>query len=328
MERLRTVKGGENGDRQKQPMTGSDFLRRHYPDQVRRVTSQPRSVSEAPLRNDMEYTHDDSDCQDAVQHSCRMLAGLRGLRAQSAGAQVGVEPGCFVRRQVGGRRRLPVIDPQIVARVAIHLVQQLGERQRRIRVGAAQRHRHGRQRSVERADPDIDGGPAFSATEEDEVGRGGERVGARQARTPTAAQQVDFEQMDAAAKQVLPLLLVSVGAVGSRALVGGGEEFDSSDKGLVGDGAEFDTGIASGNVEERRAGERRSVDGGGQNGDGGRVAFIDADIGNERTARGGDLNLLKRDVGGDLRNVPRRNLLLEIVTDGADDPMVDIGPQA
>jgi hypothetical protein len=64
MERLRTVKGGENGDRQKKPMTGSDFLRRHYPDQVRRVTSQPRSVSEAPLRNDMEYTHDDSDCQD------------------------------------------------------------------------------------------------------------------------------------------------------------------------------------------------------------------------------------------------------------------------
>jgi hypothetical protein len=64
MERLRTVKGGENGDRQKQPMTGSDFLRRHYPDQVRRVTSQPRSVSEAPLRNGMEYTHDDGDCQD------------------------------------------------------------------------------------------------------------------------------------------------------------------------------------------------------------------------------------------------------------------------
>ena len=328
MERLRTVKGGENGDRQKQPMTGSDFLRRHYPDQVRRVTSQPRSVSEAPLRNDMEYTHNDSDCQDAVQYSCRALVGLRGLRSQAAGAQMGIEPGRFVRSEVGGWRRLPVIDPQIVARIAIHLVQQLGERQRRIRVGAAQRHRHGGQRPVERADPDIDGGPAFGATEEDEVGRGGERVGARQARTPTAAQQVDFEQMDAAAKQVLPLLLVSVGAVRRGALVRRGEEFDSSDKGLVGDGAEFDAGLASGNVEERRAGERRSVDGGGQDGDGGRVAFIDADIGNERTARGGDLNLLKRDVGGDLRNVPRRNPRLKIVAYSSNQPDMDIGPQA
>jgi hypothetical protein len=241
---------------------------------------------------------------------------------------MGIEPGGFVRRQVGGRRRLAVIDPQIVARIAIHLVQQLGERQRRIRVGATQRHGNGGQRSVERADPDIDGGPAFGATEEDEVGRGGERVGARQARTPTAAQQVDFEQMDAAAKQVLPLLLVSVGAVGSGALVRWGEEFDGGDEGLIGDGAEFDAGIASRNVEERRAGERRGVDGGRQDGDSGRVAFIDADIGDERTARGGDLNLLQRDIGGDLRNVPRRDPRLEIVAYSSNQPDMDIGPQA
>jgi hypothetical protein len=241
---------------------------------------------------------------------------------------MGIEPGGFVRRQVGRRRRLAVIDPQIVARIAIHLVQQLGERQRRIRVGATQRHGNGGQRSVERANPDIDGGPAFGATEEDEVRRRGERVGARQARTPTAAQQVDFEQMNAAAKQVLPFLLISVGAVRRGALVRRGEEFDGSDEGLIGDGADFDTGIASGNVEERCAGERRGVDGGGQDGDSGRFAFVDADIGDKRAARGGDLNLLKRDVGRDLRNVPRRNPRLKIVTYSGNQPDMDIRPQA
>jgi hypothetical protein len=172
-------------------------------------------------------------------------------------------------------------------------------------------------------------GQRSGATEEDEVRRRGERVGARQARTPTAAQQVDFEQMNAAAKQVLPFLLISVGAVRRGALVRRGEEFDGSDEGLIGDGADFDTGIASGNVEERCAGERRGVDGGGQDGDSGRFAFVDADIGDERAARGGgDLNLLKRDVGRDLRNVPRRNPRLKIVTYSGNQPDMDIRPQA
>lgn len=58
----------------------SDFLRRHYPDQVQRVSSQPRRVCEAPLRNNLEYTLRDGVCQGETVWSAGMNCQETTLR--------------------------------------------------------------------------------------------------------------------------------------------------------------------------------------------------------------------------------------------------------
>lgn len=97
---------------------------------------------------------------------------------QPALAQVRIEPGGVLLVQIGRRRRGAVVGLQVVAGIAIDLLQHLSKRKRNIGVGAAQRRRNGRQGALERARPDGNLGPALGAAEEDEVGRGGQNGGA------------------------------------------------------------------------------------------------------------------------------------------------------
>jgi hypothetical protein len=117
---------------------------------------------------------------------------------------MGIEPGGFVRRQVGGRRRLAVIDLKIVARSTIGFADCRTNIEAHIRIGRLQRNRYRRNWRAQRQGPDVDIRTALHTTEEDEVRRFRQR--ACNLWTLTTAQQVDFEEVRRARKNLLALL--------------------------------------------------------------------------------------------------------------------------
>jgi hypothetical protein len=235
-----------------------------------------------------------------------------------------IEPGRLVRRQVGGRRRLAIIDLKIVVRSTIGFADRRTNIETHIRIGRLQRNRYWRHRRAQRQGPDVDIRAALHTTEEDEIRRF--RQWACNLWTLTAAQQVDFEEVRRAKKNLLAFFLVSVGAIEARALVRRGEEFNRSNQRLIAYRANLNATILDRNEHCCRQTQWGFFDHGNACvRQVGLIAIKNRNI-RRNLAHRRDLDALEGDVWRNNRPVARWKLLLNLVAENRNQAMMNIGP--
>jgi hypothetical protein len=194
----------------------------------------------------------------------------------------------------------------------IDLAQDCTEVKGDIRVRVNEWYRQDRQWVTKGNRPDLDQRTAIGTAEEGVVGGRGEGTG--KLRANPSAQEVNFQQVDIAGEEFLPLLFVGISPVRAGAFVGGGEQFNGGNQGLLKHRADFNPGIPGGHGDRDRNGEWGRGDGSGWCAGIGRLVAKHADIGHEHLADGCNFNTFECEVGGDERDIVWSELFLKGIT--------------